>query len=254
MNVMREAVKKCLLGLPVLRKLSLAYCAHNELLPELLVRTPSKSLRKMFGMPYCEHTSQLNQDVFALLFKGFKPGFFIEIGANNGFNLSNTVYLEQCFDWTGILIEANPAYLGELQGRKAKIVNKAVAEEDGYLEFVDAGLYGGIASTIDPVHSRHTSEAGKIKVPATTLGKILQDHNAPPIIDFISIDIEGGELPVVEQLCMQREYRFKTGCIEHNFRRDEYGALKSSLEAAGYMVVWEGQTLHDLFFIDGRTG
>lgn len=77
------------------------------------------------------------------------------------------------------MIEANPAYLGDLAKRKAIVINKAVAAEDGVFKFIDAGLYGGIASTIDPVHSCYTANASEIKVPATTLVKILEEQNAP---------------------------------------------------------------------------
>lgn len=254
MSGIREYLKSFIFGQNSLRKASVGYCAHNGLLPEVLVRTPSNSLREMFGLPFNKQTSQLNQDVFALLVNKFQQGFFVEIGANDGFNLSNTIYLEECFGWRGILIEANPAYLSELSKRKATVVNKAVAASDGVFEFIDAGLYGGVASTIDPVHAVHTDNANKIKVQATTLDKILRENKAPRNINFISIDVEGGELPIVEQMCALTEYRFLSGCIEHNFRRKEYDAFKALLNAAGYKVVWEGQTLHDLYFVDGRVG
>lgn len=254
MSRVREFIKSFIFRQHALRKVGVGYCAHNGLLPEVLVKTPSKSLREMFGLPFNEHVSQLNQDVFALLVNKFKQGFFVEIGANDGFNLSNTIYLEECFGWNGILIEANPSYLPELSRRKAVVVNKAVAASDGVFEFVDAGLYGGITSTIDPTHAVHTDNANKIKIQATTLDKILREHHAPRDINFISIDVEGGELPIVEQMCALKEYRFLSGCIEHNFRQKEYEAFKTLLNAAGYKVVWEGQTCHDLFFVDDRTG
>ena len=37
-----------------------------------------------------------------------RPGTFVEIGAFDGVNLSNTYMLERCYDWRGLLIEANP--------------------------------------------------------------------------------------------------------------------------------------------------
>lgn len=79
---------------------------------------------------------------------------------------------------------------------------------------------------------------------------VLEDFKAPKLIDFISIDVEGGELPIVKQLCEIKEFRFKSGCIEHNLRMDDYHDMKSQLTQAGYLIVWEGQTQHDLFFVD----
>ena len=36
-----------------------------------------------------------------------RPGRFVELGAYTGIDFSNTLVLERCFDWTGLLIEAN---------------------------------------------------------------------------------------------------------------------------------------------------
>ena len=38
----------------------------------------------------------------------YKKGFFIEVGANDGYNQSNTYYLEKILDWRGILVEPIP--------------------------------------------------------------------------------------------------------------------------------------------------
>ena len=50
--------------------------------------------------------SQLRQDLFVLSQLDFKRnGYFVEFGATNGFNLSNTHLMEKEFGWTGILAE-----------------------------------------------------------------------------------------------------------------------------------------------------
>ena len=43
-----------------------------------------------------------------------KPGFFIEAGAADGENLSNTLFLEVKHGWTGLLVEANPTFVNNL--------------------------------------------------------------------------------------------------------------------------------------------
>jgi len=52
--------------------------------------------------------SQVFQDLFAIYFSKFKKnGYFIEIGAGNGIDLSNTFLLEKKYKWKGIICEPN---------------------------------------------------------------------------------------------------------------------------------------------------
>ena len=52
---------------------------------------------------------QINQDIFVLYTLNWKRnGFFVEFGATNGIDLSNTYLLEKDFGWKGILSEPNP--------------------------------------------------------------------------------------------------------------------------------------------------
>ena len=53
--------------------------------------------------------SQLGQDLKVLEFYNNKlDGFFIEIGASDGINLSNTYLLEKNHNWKGICVEPIP--------------------------------------------------------------------------------------------------------------------------------------------------
>jgi FkbM family methyltransferase len=204
----------------------------------------------MFNLPPSEYQTEFNQDIFALLMNRFMPGYFLEIGANDGFTLSNTVYLEKEFGWNGILVEANKKYMTSLTKRqKSLIVNKAVSFLTGEADFIDAGLYGGLKSHLDDKHFLQTNNASNIKVDCTNLQEILDMTGAPSRIDFISIDVEGGEVPVVEQMVSVKQ-RFHCGCIEYNGRVDDYTKITSLLEVAGYSVIWKGQTEQDLFFVD----
>lgn len=246
----RRRLKNAAFGMRSLRRPSVAYCVSNNLLPSVFVRTPAAILRAALLLPESKHETQLNQDVFALVANRFRPGYFVEIGANDGFELSNTLYLEEAFGWTGLLIEANPKYSASLRRRSAKSVVAAVVAEEGYYEFSDAGLFGGVRSMLRDAHVGQRRHAQPIEVWGTTLGKLLETHDAPSTINFISIDVEGAEVPIVEQLCESKDYRFSAGCIEHNSRSDDYRRISMLLEGASYRVVWEGQTEHDLFFID----
>lgn len=246
-NIILERMVQC----NAFKRPAVRYCAHNELLPSVLTLTPSAKVREILGLPASEHQTQLNQDIFALMMNRFRPGFFMEIGANDGFTFSNTVYLENEFGWSGMLVEANQKYMASLAKRKNSIiVNKAVSFQRGEAEFIDAGLYGGLKSCLDETsHQQFTKDATCIKVACMCLQEILDHAAAPTSIDFISIDVEGGELPIVEQMVTVNR-RFRCGCIEYNGRDDDYEKMTKLLEGAKYRVIWKDRRLSDLFFVD----
>ena len=55
----------------------------------------------------------------------YKDGFFIEMGANDGINQSNTVFLERKYNWHGMLIEPSEKFTLLKKNRsKLNISNK----------------------------------------------------------------------------------------------------------------------------------
>lgn len=65
--------------------------------------------------------AQLRQDLFVLNHLDFKRnGFFVEFGATNGVNLSNSFLLERQFGWNGILAE--PARIWHEQLRAIEVL------------------------------------------------------------------------------------------------------------------------------------
>src|SRR3712207_7179394 len=55
--------------------------------------------------------SQFGQDAFVLAVLGERTGgYFVDVGAGDGVNPSNTHLLEAAFGWRGLLVEPNPAF------------------------------------------------------------------------------------------------------------------------------------------------
>ena len=80
----------------------------------------SKTMRYFF-----QSHSQLRQDLFTLNQLNFKKnGFFVEFGATDGINLSNTHLLEKEFNWNGILAEPAKVYHKELSENRSCYIEK----------------------------------------------------------------------------------------------------------------------------------
>ena len=60
-----------------------------------------------------------------------ETGFFVECGAFDGEQLSNTLYFEKTRHWKGLLIEANPTNYAELKkkNRNAFTINACLSVE-----------------------------------------------------------------------------------------------------------------------------
>ena len=147
---------------------------------------------------------QLQENTLVWEFFGCKTnGFFVEVGANHPFMLSQTWMLEQK-GWTGVLVEPLAACCADLRRhRNAKIFQVACVapHQTGKATFYDAGARSSLVpNAFDPKVRYKTTET----VQAVTLTDVLQQVTAPGVIDFLSIDTEGTEGDVLAGLDLAR--------------------------------------------------
>lgn len=164
--------------------------------------------------------SQLGQDFWVLeKLKYKKNGFFVEAGACDGINLSNTLLLEKKYGWTGICCEPNISYFNLLKNnRKCLLDNRALYLEDNLeLEFFPAYELGGTFEDFKIEQSRiqQRTQFLSYKVKTVSLNTLLQDFNAPFEIDYISLDTEGSELKILQNFNFNK-YNVKIFSVEHN--------------------------------------
>jgi FkbM family methyltransferase len=129
----------------------------------------------------------------------YESGFFIELGAMNGIIYSNTLFFENNLNWTGVLIEPTNQFESLVNNRpNCKNFNYAVSKVNGLVEFIGNYACGGIASTMPEGH-RTGNNLGddKYLVKSMPISDILKDLSIERV-DLFSIDVEGGELEVLE--------------------------------------------------------
>lgn len=145
-------------------------------------------------------------------FKFKRDGHYVEVGALDGDFLSNTYYFEKALGWTGVLVEPNPEQAALCQSNRPKsqvAIFAAVApgqEGDVRLEVVE-GNEGFSTLSANRTYSRILEERNLVTTPievqATTLDAILEKA-ALPAIDFVTIDVEGHELAVLQGFDLRR--------------------------------------------------
>jgi len=176
-----------------------------------------------------EHSkSHLRQDIFVLHELQFKRnGYFVEFGAANGVRSSNTYLLEKQFGWTGILSEPARVFHEHLrENRRAQIDTRCVWKESGTkMEFLECSqpelsTIGHFADA--DLHVEARQDGKTYLVESVSLMDLLDQHNAPLEIDYLSIDTEGTELEILNEFDFKK-YQIQIITCEHNYssRRDQ---------------------------------
>jgi len=186
--------------------------------------------------------SQILQDLWVLYMSGEKRnGYFVEFGACDGEILSNTLLLEEQYGWTGILAEPNPVWHKRLNERRNcqishKCVHWTTGEHVGF-EMTDerpelSRLEGVVP---DDVHERNGNRSVKttIDVETISLNDLLDSHDAPDMIDYLSIDTEGSEYEILEAFDFKkRRIRFVT--VEHAGETAKRERIRALMLQNGY--------------------
>ncbi|MEL7261042.1 MAG: FkbM family methyltransferase [Pseudomonadota bacterium] len=197
--------------------------------------------------------SQFLQDLWALWETGEKEGgYFVEFGAADGRKLSNTFMLERRYGWTGVLAEPSPAFHDQLaQRRTAPVCTDLVHRTSGEtMRFAmhERGLLSGIVD--DSTQVGDDGIADILTLTTIGLNDMLDRYEAPRDIDFMSIDVEGAELAILEGFDFDRH---RVHCFTIEAKEDgERQALIDLLSRNGYVHRWPDFLYRELFMVDAQ--
>lgn len=197
--------------------------------------------------------AQIFQDLFVLYFLNEKRnGFFVEFGATNGISLSNTFLLEKEYSWKGILAEPAKIWHHDLHKNRSCIIDTKCVwsdsttrlnfneSETGELSQIDLFLDNDFISSTRNISSSY-------KVSAISLNELLEIHNAPLDVDYLSIDTEGSEYEILQAFNFNK-FNIKIITVEHNFSENR-DLIFNLLSSNGYKRVFERISLFDDWYI-----
>ena len=168
-------------------------------------------------------------------------GSFVELGALNGVNLSNTIMLERCWGWRGLLVEANPLSYEELErsGRTAHKEHAAVCEAGSgnmtiALSRKQHEISGFLSSYVNGSmkrFSRYVNLSDTAQVPCARLDVLMKRADMPARVNFLSLDVEGAEFDVISTV---DPARFDVVLVELDRRdNDKDQKVRARLTGAG---------------------
>lgn len=220
----QEAIKSAQQSLPFFWDLTLQISNYEEDLLEFY----SHALKHRN-----KSTSQLFQDLFVLfVHNGKTNGTFLEFGATNGVELSNTFLLEEKFSWTGVLAEPSPQWHSKLLKNRpnATILTDCIYSETGKsLDFFVSDV--GVLSTLEefrnsdlssmPGNTKARNASGyNCEVDTISLNDVILTHFDGTKIDYMSVDTEGSELSILQHFDFLK-YAPKVVTVEHNYTDNE---------------------------------
>jgi len=127
-------------------------------------------------------------------FFGGKPGFYVDVGANDPVLDSQSQHLE-ALGWTGLLIEPDPDCCELLRkNRTGKVVQMACSSPQNAGKQLLLNRAGPHSTLEDRPIALGAVVRSQVAVQCDTLDAILRAHNAPAGFDLLSMDIEGHEL------------------------------------------------------------
>ena len=223
----------------------------------------SPLLKRFYGfvLQYdTESYSQLYQDLFALfILNQKKGGSFLEFGATNGIELSNTALLEKKFGWHGVLAEPSPQWHKQLKKNRpeANIITDCIYSETGQnLDFFVSK--SGVLSTLEefrqsdissmPGNTASRNKSGHtVKVSTISLNDVfIKYFNSKPI-DFMSVDTEGSELLILKNFNF-KEFGPKCVTVEHNFTNDQE-KIDQLFFSNNYIRLFKKYTQFDAWYV-----
>ena len=218
---------------------------HNEkrfvrhYLESLPADAPSRSKNFLAENPRHKFRSfsQVQQDIAVLRLTGDKSdGYYVDLAANDYMSGSNTYVLDRFNHWKGVCIEPNENFWeGLLAQRSCQLFVNPVSRKNGE-EVTFRLARGGTADVGGIVGDEFDNKAAEgfeeiIKY-TTTLTSILDFVGAPPVMDYLSLDIEGAEHYALKGFDFRR-YTFQIMTVERPKQ-----SVHELLTSHGYFYVY----------------
>lgn len=204
--------------------------------------------------------SQLYQDVFASFVVGSEfSKTFLEFGATDGINLSNSYMLEVLLNWKGVLSEPSPQWHTELKKNRpnTKIITDCIwSQSKKKLDFFVSDV--GVLSSLNdfkesdknsmPGNTSARIKSGKtISVKTISLNHVIEREFKLKAPSYISVDTEGSEYEILKVFNFKK-FRPIVFTIEHNFT-DLQIKIDELMKANDYVRVFKQITLFDAWYI-----
>ena len=229
----------------------------SMLLPSRLRAALHRLRTRLFDIYATKSYSQEGEDmILQRIFAGKEHGFYVDVGAHHPRRFSNTYFFYRK-GWSGINIEPSPEAVRAFQSDRKRDTNLqcGISDRAGnltYYSFDEPALNTfdeGLAQS--RVASTPYKLIGTTPIPVERLESILRKHvPADRPIDFLSVDAEGLDFPVLQSNDWSR-YRPRCVLVEAlgcSLEGAMQGELYRFMTSQGYELI--AKTFNTLIFCE----
>ena len=203
--------------------------------PEFKANLPKLLEKNYKELPFLNSFSQYGEDqilIMHLLNNAMSTPYIVDIGAHSIIG-SNSFIFSHHLNWPTLLIEANSQLIPNLKiafPRDTIILNCAISDVPGEMNFY--------VSNNDYVSSLSMEQASvwdesveTVNVRVKRIGDVLSENKIPHDFSILTIDIEGYDTRVLEDMLTNTDYRPKFIVTEVTNSPDEKRSSKNDLSS-----------------------
>ena len=208
-----------------------------EEFPNVIVGEKHCTLKNNLRKSKYEYRAQAGQDKYVEQFLNHENGVYVEFGARDGVEHSNTYYFEKTYNWTGILVEPDDRELKKITINRpnAHIYTGVAVCPVGTTEVTFAISsnrgWSGIHNSYDDKRWYNTVISQKT-LPCVDLNEI-----CPENVDYMTVDTEGSEVEILRTFDFT-SHNVKIIQVERNMKtqlqRNEEKQLTQFMSKKGY--------------------
>ena len=189
--------------------------------------------------------SQTGEDLTMAFYLPEKPGFYVDVGANDPKHLNNSYYFYRR-GWKGICVEPDRNKADWIKGlrRRDIVLQVGIGSADEVKTFfkLDPDTLSTFSEEVaNKYEALGHRIVGREEVSMRRLDSVFKEFGDTREIDFLSVDTEGDDLGVLESNDWQK-YRPKMVLVEvAEYKRDEMrryrGVFDNFFQGKGYWLL-----------------
>jgi FkbM family methyltransferase len=223
------------------------------------VRLPSIAVRPVECYGQCGEDLIVASMLEAIALKTgteLKDVEYLEIGGNHPFATSTTYLLHKQLGMRGVIVEANPNLIPDLEkGRPADtIIHAAIHEKESTVAVLSLSAHDEVSSldrkTADRWHELLGGGAEELEVPAMRINELMRLHVNDTAPAFMSIDVEGLDLALLKEFdfARYRPWLIQIEYMDNVFPPGNGKEIVAHMQNANYSLV--AKTYINLIFAE----